>query len=104
MKIIAKISEMIEDELEGAEEYVEEALKLKESHPNVAKLFYEISNQEMNHVNLLHGEVVSLINEYKKTDGEPPKAMQAIYDHIHERNIKKANKIKMYQAQFKENI
>ena len=30
MKIIAKISEMIEDELEGAEEYVEEALKLKE--------------------------------------------------------------------------
>lgn len=102
MRLIAELSEMIEDELEGAEEYIEEAIKLKDTYPSVAKVLYDISTQEMNHVDMLHGEVVDLITEYRKTNGEPPKAMQAVYDHLHEKHIKKANKVKVYQAQYRD--
>lgn len=101
MKVITMISDMIEEELEGAESYIEAAISMKESYPTVSKAFYDISVQEMNHVNTLHDEVVNIISEYRKTNGEPPKAMMAIYEYLHEKHIKKANKIKMYQEQYK---
>lgn len=72
MKIIKKISEMIEDELEGAEEYAKCALMHREDNPALAKTFYDIATDEMRHVGLLHGEVVALIEEYRKKKGPPP--------------------------------
>jgi ferritin len=101
MKIIKELSEMIEEELEGAEHYIEKANHLKESNPSLARVFYEISLQEMNHVNLLHGEVVKLIEQHRKEHGEPPAAMLAVYDYLHEKHIKAANRIKMYQGQYR---
>ena len=101
MKIIKEISEMIEDELGGAKHYVEKALNLKESDPALARVFYEISMQEMNHVNMLHGEVVKLIEQHRKEKGEPPAAMAAVYDYMHKKQIEEANEIKMYQAQYR---
>ena len=101
MKIIKKISEMIEEELEGAEEYAKCAAKYKESDPALSKTFYDISLQEMEHVNKLHGEVVKLIETYRKEKGEPPAAMLAVYDYLHERQIEKANTIKACQSQYK---
>ena len=101
MKIIQEISEMIEDELSGAKHYIEKANHLKETNPSLARVFYEISLQEMNHVNLLHGEVVKLIEQHRREKGEPPAAMLAVYDFLHEKHIGKANKIKIYQAQYR---
>ena len=37
MKIIKELSEMIEEELDGAEEYAREAVKLRETLPSLAK-------------------------------------------------------------------
>lgn len=45
MKIIKELSEMIEDELEGAEYYAKQAVYLKEDHPSLAGTLYEISTQ-----------------------------------------------------------
>ena len=101
MKIIKQISEMIEDELEGAEEYIECALKHKDDNPTLAKVFYDISMQEMTHVDLLHGEVVKLIQQHQKEHGDPPPTMMAVYEYMHDRQIKWTNKIKMYQMQFR---
>jgi rubrerythrin len=101
MKIIKQLSEMIEDELEGAEEYIECALKHKDDNPTLAKVFYDISMQEMTHVDMLHGEVVKLIQQHQKEQGDPPPAMMAVYEYMHERQIKWANKIKTYQMQFR---
>lgn len=101
MKIIKELSEMIEEELEGAEHYVKKALELKESHPTLAKVFYDISLQEMNHVNLLHSEVTKLIEQHRKDHGEPPVAMMAVYEFMHGRHIAKANCVKVYQGQYK---
>ena len=101
MKIIKEISEMIVDELEGAEEYVEHALRCKENHPALARVFYEISLQEMNHVNMLHTEVAKIIEHHRKEHGEPPAAMMAVYDYLHEKHIKKAAEIKVLQAHYR---
>lgn len=101
MKKIKEICEMIEDELSGAKRYAEKALNMKESDPTLARVFYEISLQEMNHVNLLHGEVTKMIEQHRREKGEPPVAMLAVYEYLHEQHIGKANRIKMYQAQYR---
>lgn len=102
MKIIKELSEMIEDELEGASHYVKTALKYKEDHPALANALYEISTQEMRHVNILHDEVVKIIKNHRESHGEPPPAMTAIYEWEHNRQIEKTKEIKVMQSQFKE--
>jgi Mn-containing catalase len=101
MKIISELSEMITDELDGAEEYIEAALHYKEEYPALAKVLYEISTEEMRHMEMLHIEVVNLIEKYRKERGEPPAAMLAVYEYLHKKNIEQATKIRMYQSQFK---
>lgn len=102
MKIIKKIYEQIEDELEVAEEYVKCALKHKEDHPTLARTWYEISLTEVNHVDMLHKQVVSLISEHRAKHGEPPEAMKAVYDFLHERAIEKMKEIKALQEMYRQ--
>ena len=102
MQIIKKISEMIEEELEGAEHYAKMALKHKHDMPELAKVLYDISTDEMRHVHLLHGEVVALIEKHKREHGEAPAAMVAVWDYLHERHIEESSEIKMLQNEYKE--
>ena len=101
MTLIKKLSEMIEDELEGAEHYAKCAIKYKEEHPTLAKTLYDISTDEMRHVGLLHGEIVALIETYRKEHGEPPTAMKAVYDYLHEKQIEEAAAVKTLQDMYK---
>lgn len=103
MKVIKELIEMINDELEGAEHYAMCSLKYKHEYPGLANTLHEISTQEMRHVTLLHEEVVKVIKMYREKHGEPPAAMQAVYDWEHEKQIEEAHEIKLLQAQFREN-
>lgn len=91
---------MIDEELDGACEYSRSALKYKESHPALAKVFYDIANQEMQHVDALHGQVSNIINTQKSAGIQPPE-MMAIYEYVHKKQIDKAAKVKAYLAQYK---
>lgn len=102
MKVIRMLSEMIDEELEGAERYAECALEHKEDYPSLANVLYEISTQEMRHVNMLHDEVVSLIKHHRERHGEPPAAMMAIYEWEHEKQIKRSKEVKILQSQYKD--
>lgn len=102
MTIIKRISEMIAEELEGAEHYAKCALKYRDEHPTLAKTMYDISTDEMRHVDLLHAEVVRIIKAYRERSGEPPAAMMAVYEYLHDKQIDEANEVRMYQAQYRE--
>lgn len=101
MKEIQVLIDHIEDELEDACTYAKLALGYKESDPDVADTFYRLSGEEMNHMTMLHKQVASKIESYKRSSGEPPAAMAAIYDHAHQRYINKAEKVAALQALYK---
>lgn len=102
MKIIKKLSEMIEDEIKDAGKYARCALNHKEDHPALADLFYRLSGDELQHMNLLHEKVVDLIDDYREEHGEPPEAMKAVYDYLHEKQIDEAAEVKTLRAMYKE--
>lgn len=101
MKLIAKLSDMIEEELCDAEKYIKCAMNHKEDYPQLAATFYKLSQDEMTHMNLLHEQVVSLIDAYRKEHGDPPEKMQWVYDYLHKKQTDKANEVKIMQALYK---
>ena len=101
MKIIKCLSQQIEDELDDANKYIDLAIKWKSDEPDTAELFYQLSLEEMGHMDKLHDEVVELINEYRKENGDPPKEMMILYEYLHEMHIKTATQIKVKQGMFK---
>lgn len=102
MKIIEKLCDKIECEIECAEEYAKCALYYKEQRPQLAEVFYRIANDKMGHVNLLHTQVVAIIEEYRKKNGEPPEAMKTLYDILHRKHIQHAAAVKGMLALYKE--
>ena len=102
MKIIKVLSDKIKDELHDAKDYAEMANEYKTEYPELSRTLYNISTQEMEHMNLLHNEVAKIIAKYRETNGEPPANMLAVYDYLHKEQIDKALEVKMLQSMFRE--
>ena len=100
MQIIAKLVEMMQDEIEGAENYALCAIKYKSEYPKLAQRLNELAGVELQHLKILHGEVERLIEDYRSKDGEPPADMLAVYNFEHEKMIKEAAKVKTYISEF----
>ena len=101
MKIIKCLSEKIEEELHDADAYIDLAMKWKVDEPDTADLFYELSVEEMGHMEKLHKEVQDLIEDYRNKHGEPPKDMMVLYEYLHEKHIAEATHIKVKQGIYK---
>lgn len=101
MKIIEKMSEMMEEEMDGAEEYIKCAMKWKDEDVLLAKMYADMSADELKHALMLHENGVRLINEYKQSGEEVPADMQAVYNYLHAKHMEKFNAVKMMQAMFK---
>lgn len=102
MKIIAKISDDIEKEIENAEHYIKCALEKKDEYPELAELYFKLSNARIADITLLHAQVVNLINEYKKEKGEPPESMKVLYELLHHKHIEHLAAVKGMIALYKE--
>ena len=102
MRIIKKLSEYIEEELEDSEKYILKAMEYKEDWPEVASTLYVLSLEEMKHMQLLHDQVTKIIDNYRKEKGEPPEPMMAIYEYLHKKFIHKSKEIKIMQNMYNE--
>lgn len=73
----------------------------KAEFPSLAHVFYNLSTQEDSHQAALHAEVVKLIEQHRRTKGEPPAAMLAVYDYLHKQAIEKLADARRYQDIYK---
>lgn len=101
MKVIEKLSEYIDEEIGDAMKYAKCASAYKDEIPSLADLFIKLADEEMRHMMLLHEQVVSIINDYKRKNGEPPEAMKTVYDILHRRHIDKAAEAKAAISMYK---
>jgi hypothetical protein len=103
MKLIEKLDNLIEDEIFDVKKYAKMAAELKAEYPALAQVLYNISIQEDGHQSSIHGEVVKIIEEYRRKNGEPPAAMKAVYEYVHHKHIDQLADARRYQDLYKNN-
>lgn len=101
MKEIKTLMEHIEDELRDAETYAKLALEYKESDMETANVFFRLSGEEMNHMDMLHKRVTACIERHKQAKGAPPAEMMAVYDYLHKKNVEWAEKVGRLQGMYR---
>lgn len=101
MKIIKTLEELIEEEIDDVKKYAKLAVEYKENHPALAQVFFNLSTQEDGHQAALHTEVVKIIEDYRRKNGEPPAAMMAVYEYVHKKHIDALAKARVYQDLYK---
>ena len=102
MKLIKTLEEMIDDEIHDVKKYAKMAAKVKDEHPALARVLYDISVQEVAHQALLHSDVVKIIEAHRRTNGEPPTPMMAVYEYLHNRHIEELVEARQYQNMYKD--
>lgn len=101
MKIIEKLSKQIEEEICDAKKYALMALDVKDDHPELGRVLYTISLQEMGHMEMLHDAVVKIIAEYRQSNGDPPARMMDVYEYLHNKHTEDAANVKIIQSMYK---
>lgn len=102
MLIIQHLSEMIKEEISDAEKYAQHAVSYRDKDPELAQVFYRLANEELGHMDALHGQVVRIIEEYKSAGNTPPEGMLMIYNYLHDEMIRDVGEIRkmlsLYQS------
>lgn len=101
MKLIEKLSEYIDEEINDAMKYAKCANVYKDENPALAEMFIRLAEEEMKHMMTLHNQVVVTIEDYKRKNGEAPETMKTVYDILHRRHIDKAAEAKAVISMYK---
>lgn len=104
MKIIETLSDYISEEIGDAHKYAKCAIKYRGERQELAKLFYALSLEEMDHMTRLHNAVVSIIEQHKREKGEPPADMKRLYDYLHGVQIDRAKEVQTLQEMYRTGV
>ena len=96
-----KLMRHIKDEVEDAKCYIKDALEAKAANPEIADLYYRLSDEELTHMTAFHKEVVRAIADYRREKGEVPEAMMTLYRYLHAEVMEEAEKVGVLQAMYK---
>lgn len=88
-------------DISNARKNIQKAMQLKLDNPELAQEYYKRSVANLDNMNALHDDVVNIINDYKKTKGEPPANMLAIWSYEHDSLIEDVTEIKQLQDYYK---
>ena len=98
MREIKKLIEFIDDEIEGAEDYICYAMKMKGVDDLAYQTALRLATQEMEHVDAWHTVAVEAIKakraEMKAKGQEVPSYMQEMWDEEHEEYVEKVSKLR----------
>lgn len=94
---------MMEEEIDGAETYAAKALSYKASMPDLAKMFHQMSGDEMKHASMIEAEIKKAVTAEKaKTPQTTDRTMESIYSFMHDQFAARVVKIRVMQEKFKE--
>lgn len=100
MREIKVMSKQIHEEMEGAKTYAKKAVAEKESgNLGIARMYYDMANDEIKHAMNIHGMVVKLIEEKRKTV-TPPQYMLDMWHDEHEEYMEEMAKVKYMLSEF----
>ena len=100
MVIIQNISHDIKEKIHDADKDIRKAIDLKHEYPSLANDYYEFSIERMQEALDLHSEVVKIIEEYRKREGEPNETMRNLWEFEHKIIIEQSEDVKILQEHY----
>ena len=94
MQLIADMVDEIMEEYEDAEKYAKKAIEFQEERPPLAGKYAAMAKQELEHGDKLHSEIVTIIQEHRAKNGQPPEAMLQVYNWEHKKMIDHVARVK----------
>jgi hypothetical protein len=82
-----QLSRMMDDEIRDAHKYAEAALEHKEAHPELSKIFANLSEQELSHYQMLYAGMQMLIDDQQRVFGEPDEGMKTFGKYVREKQL-----------------
>ena len=95
MKIIKTLVEQIEEEACGAEEYIKDAMKYKDEDKVLSDTYAKLAEVELQHVDLLHAQVVRIIKAWEAKGNTAHPEIAAIWNWEHEKSVSHVSRIRV---------
>lgn len=103
MNPMEELYERMFEEISDAKHYIEKACACKTEYPETAKLFAQISGEEMKHATMIEAEIKRLIaSEKTKHPEEMTPALRGAYNIMHGLFSGMVVEVKGYNDRFKE--
>ena len=101
MKILKHLISKGDDTLDEIGWYAEKALMYKNEHKALADTYIKIAEIHLSVFDMLHKQMIELIEEHKRMGHTPPADMLAIWEYEHEKMIKELKEDKILIDEYK---
>lgn len=101
MKILTNLIDKANDTMEEIEWYAEKAHHLKAENKPLADTYIKVAEMHVTIYDMLHTQMVNLIEKEKRDGVQPPKEMLAIWDYEHQKLMKDFQKAKYMIEEYK---